>query len=118
MHFFKNLRKIYSEFCYCVGEKCILESFEFKALYENFLIEWSKIEEKGKDSGFEKLTKKLCRSLYFLGVLVENNIFTAIDNRERRKREENSEVGTRSDYERNFKVGNQHVSSTYSFGST
>lgn len=48
MHFFKHLRGIYTDFCYCAGEKLIVESTEMKLLYDLFLATWSKNEEKGK----------------------------------------------------------------------
>lgn len=44
----------------------------------------------------ERLERKICRSLYFIGVLIENNILEAIETAERRKREEDSDCGTRS----------------------
>jgi hypothetical protein len=50
MPFFKSLRVIYSEFCYCVGEKYIMEPYEYKKLYENCQVAWTKNEEKGKMS--------------------------------------------------------------------
>lgn len=44
MLFYKHLRGIYSDFCYCGGEKLIVEVSEFKVLYELFTAIWSKNE--------------------------------------------------------------------------
>lgn len=33
MIFFKHLRRIYSEFCFCVGDKIIVENYDLKSLY-------------------------------------------------------------------------------------
>jgi hypothetical protein len=79
MSFFKHLRSIYGDFCYCSGEKLIVEGSELKLLYEIFLGQWKKCEEKGRLNESEKLERKLCRSLYFLGILIENNILEEID---------------------------------------
>jgi hypothetical protein len=50
MSFFKHLRAIYADFCYCAGEKIIIESSELKVLYETFIGNWNKNEEKGRMS--------------------------------------------------------------------
>lgn len=50
MIFFKHLRKIYPEFCFCVGEKIIIENFEVKNFYEVFKSEWAKLYERGRMS--------------------------------------------------------------------
>lgn len=55
MLFYKHLRGIYSDFCYCAGEKLIVEPSELKVLYELFAATWSKNEEKGKLSPLERL---------------------------------------------------------------
>jgi hypothetical protein len=34
------------------------------------------------------LEKKVCRSLYFLGILIENSIFEAIEKAEHKRKEE------------------------------
>jgi hypothetical protein len=44
MIFFKKLRLIYTDFCYCVGEKYIVEGPEIRNFYEAFKSEWSKSE--------------------------------------------------------------------------
>lgn len=36
MTFFKHMRAIYADFCYCAGEKAIVEVSELKLLYELF----------------------------------------------------------------------------------
>lgn len=74
MSFFKQMRSIYSDFCYCAGEKIIVEGSELKMLYELFLAQWNKYEEKGRLNALERLERKICRSLYFVGILIENNI--------------------------------------------
>lgn len=74
MSFFKQMRSIYSDFCYCAGEKIIVEGSELKMLYELFQAQWNKYEEKGRLNALERLERKICRSLYFVGVLIENNI--------------------------------------------
>lgn len=42
MLFFKHIRGIYSEFCFCVGEKVIVEPYDIKTFYEQFKLEWAK----------------------------------------------------------------------------
>ena len=42
MSFFKHLRAIYTDFCYCAGEKIIVEGGELKLLYELFQAQWNK----------------------------------------------------------------------------
>lgn len=42
MSFFKQMRSIYCDFCYCAGEKIIVEGSELKTLYELFQAQWSK----------------------------------------------------------------------------
>jgi hypothetical protein len=42
MSFFKNLRIIYTDFCYCAGEKVIVETGELKLLYDLFVAQWNK----------------------------------------------------------------------------
>jgi hypothetical protein len=96
MTFFKHMRAIYTDFCYCAGDKTIVESSELKLLYELFEANWNKNEEKGRLNPLERLEKKICKSLYFVGILIENNILEAIESSERKKREEESECGTRS----------------------
>jgi hypothetical protein len=44
MSFFKHLRAIYTDFCYCAGEKIIVEAGELKVLYELFEAQWNKYE--------------------------------------------------------------------------
>ena len=66
----------------------------------------------------EKVERLFCRTLYFVGALIENNIFQEIDDQERRKKEENLDLGTKSEKKRNVKGITHQVSSTYSFGST
>jgi hypothetical protein len=44
MIFFKKLRLIYPDFCYCVGEKYVLDDSDMKNLYELFRTQWSKNE--------------------------------------------------------------------------
>lgn len=78
MSFFKQMRSIYCDFCYCAGEKIIVEGSELKTLYELFQAQWNKYEEKGRLNALERLERKICRSLYFIGVLIENNILEAI----------------------------------------
>lgn len=75
MLFFKHIRGIYPEFCFCVGEKIIIEPYDLKAFYEVFKVEWAKLNERGRMTVIEKIEKLVCRSLYFVGALVENNIF-------------------------------------------
>ena len=65
----------------------------------------------------ERVERKVCRSLYFLGVLIENNIFEAIERAEHRRKEEESECGTRSEHKKNIKGVNQQVSTAYTFSS-
>lgn len=65
-----------------------------------------------------RMEKRLCRSLFFLGVLIENNIYEAIEVAERKKREETDELGTKSEKKKNIKGIAHNQSSTYSFGST
>lgn len=65
----------------------------------------------------ERLERKICRSLYFIGVLIENNILEAIETAERRKREEDSDCGTRSEHKKNIKGFNQQVSTVHTFSS-
>lgn len=55
MLFFKNLRLIYPDFCYCVGEKYILDANDLKCLYELFKNQWMKNEEKGRLNETERL---------------------------------------------------------------
>lgn len=117
MSFFKYLRAIYSDFCYCSGEKLIVDSSEWKILYEMFLTTWNKYEEKGRFNESEKLERRLCRSLHFLGILIENNILEEIDNTERKKREEEQECGTRSEHKKNIKGVVQQGSTVHSFAS-
>jgi len=50
--------------------------------------------------------------------LVENNIFFEIDEQETKKKEETTDLGTKSEKKRNVKGITHQVSSTYSFGST
>lgn len=90
MSFFKHLRVVYGDFCYCGGEKIIIEGGEWRVFYELFVAQWNKNEEKGRMSAVERIERKLCRSLYFLGILIENNILEAIEEAERRKKEEES----------------------------
>lgn len=69
-------------------------------------------------STFEKMERMVCRTLYFLGALIENNIFEQIEDQERkRKEEENIDLGTKSEKKKNVKGITHQVSSTYSFGS-
>lgn len=117
MSFFKQMRSFYSDFCYCAGEKIIVEAGELKTLYELFQAQWSKYEEKGRLNALERLERKICRSLYFIGVLIENNILEAIETAERRKREEDSDCGTRSEHKKNIKGFNQQVSTVHTFSS-
>jgi hypothetical protein len=42
------MRVIYSEFCSCVGEKIIVESYDIAAFYEAFKVEWAKLNERGR----------------------------------------------------------------------
>ena len=65
----------------------------------------------------EKLEKKICRSLYFLGILIENNILDAIETAERRKKEETEECGTKSEHPRNQKGERIQPSTNPSIGS-
>jgi hypothetical protein len=55
MTFFKHLRAIYTDFCYCAGEKIIVETSELKLLYEIFEAQWNKNEEKGRLNPLERL---------------------------------------------------------------
>jgi hypothetical protein len=48
MSFFKHLRVVYSDFCYCAGEKIIIEGSELRVFYELFVGQWNKNEEKGR----------------------------------------------------------------------
>jgi hypothetical protein len=116
MSFFKHMRAIYADFCYCAGEKIVVESSELKVLYELFQAQWSKNEEKGRLNALERLEKKICKSLFFIGILIENNIFEAIETAERKKREEESECGTRSEHKKNMKGVNQQ-STVHTFSS-
>jgi hypothetical protein len=50
-------------------------------------------------------------------VLVENNILEAIEAADRRKREEESECGTRSEHKKNIKGVGPQVSTVHSFAS-
>ena len=60
----------------------------------------------------------ICRSLYFVGTLIENNIFLEeLDKIERRKKEENAADETKSEKKKNVKGITYQVSSTYSFAS-
>ena len=36
MIFFKHLRGIYPEFCFCVGEKMVVEDFDLQEFYDTF----------------------------------------------------------------------------------
>ena len=65
----------------------------------------------------EKIQKLISRSLYFIGALDQNSIFEQIEDQETTKKEENVDLGTKSEKKRNVKGINQQVSSTYSFGS-
>ena len=66
----------------------------------------------------EKITMHICRSLYFVGTLIENNIFLEeLDKIERRKKEENAADETKSEKKKNVKGITYQVSSTYSFAS-
>ena len=52
-------------------------------------------------------------------MLIENNIYEAIEVAERKKRDETDELGTKSEKKKNIKgITQNHQSSTYSFGST
>lgn len=53
--FFKNLRKIYPEFCFCVGEKIIIENYDLPNFYDTFKAEWAKLYERGGISSSEKI---------------------------------------------------------------
>ena len=75
MIFFKQLRIIYPEFCFCVGEKSIIEDLDLRDFYDTFKTEWAKIYERGRVSNSEKIVMQICRSFYFMGALIENNIF-------------------------------------------
>jgi hypothetical protein len=55
MSFFKHLRAIYADFCYCAGEKIIVEQGELKTLYELFQSQWNKCEEKGRLNSVERI---------------------------------------------------------------
>ena len=46
--FFKKLRDIYEEFC--IGNKLLLEESEYVSFYEAFKSEWTRKEEKGRES--------------------------------------------------------------------
>lgn len=116
MVFFKHLRAIFPEFCYSTGEKTIIDSNDLRAFYETFKCEWNKIHERGRMDNCEKLEKLLCRSLYFLGALIENNIFNEIAEEERLKREEKADISTKSEKKSKLKLLTHQVSSTYSFG--
>ena len=75
MVFFKQLKIVYPEFCFCVGEKNIIEDFDLREFYDIFKNEWAKIYERGRTSNSEKIVMQICRSFYFMGALIENNIF-------------------------------------------
>lgn len=49
--------------------------------------------------------------------MIENNILEAIETAERRKREEDSDCGTRSEHKKNIKGFNQQVSTVHTFSS-
>lgn len=53
-----------------------------------------------------------------MGVLIENNIYEAIEIAEMKRREETDDLGTKSEKKKNIKGITQNQSSTYSFGST
>jgi hypothetical protein len=48
MSFFKHMRAIYNDFCFCAGEKVIVEQSELRILHELFEAQWNKNEEKGR----------------------------------------------------------------------
>ena len=115
--FFKHLRTIYADFCSCARENLIIEITDLKCFYELFKTHWKKSEEKGRFSAIERVENKLCRSLYFLGILIENNILDTIESAERRKLEEEQDCGTRSEHQRNMKANGPQVSTVHSIAS-
>ena len=70
MTFYKHLRSIYPDFCYCSGENIIVEQTEMKFLSELFKSQWNKCEEKGRISEVERVEQRICRSLFFLGIII------------------------------------------------
>lgn len=61
---------------------------------------------------------QICRSFYFIGALIENNIFEKEHEKaERKTKEETAADETKSEKKRNVKGITYPVSSTYSFAS-
>jgi hypothetical protein len=52
--------------------------------YEAFKVEWTKVNERGRMKVLDKIENLICRSLYFIGALAENNIFEEIEKQERK----------------------------------